>query len=94
MLYHNDYTYYPKRNTVIEQFVVSIIPIVTGIYDSHWRVFKRPHLPAIARFYSDFIKAQVIIESISSRTCQYTIRQILLYNKSINITKRLLISIK
>ena len=37
MLYQNNYTYYPKRNTGIELFVVSIILIVTGIYDSPWR---------------------------------------------------------
>ena len=51
MLYHNNYTYYPKRNTGIELFVVLIILIVTGIYDSRWRVFFGPRLPAIARKY-------------------------------------------
>ena len=38
VLYHNNYPYYPNRNTGIELFVVSIILIVTGIYDSRWRV--------------------------------------------------------
>ena len=51
MLYRNNYPYYPNRNKGIELFVVSIILIVTGIYDSRWRVFKRPRLPAIARKY-------------------------------------------
>ena len=54
VLYHNDYTYYPKRNTGIELLlsIMSIMPIVTGIYESNWCVFKRPRLPAIARKYS------------------------------------------
>ena len=51
MLYHNNHPYYPNRNQGIELFVVSIIIIVTEIYDSRWRVFSRPRLPAIARKY-------------------------------------------
>ena len=51
VLYHNNHPYYPNRNQGIELFVVSIIIIVTGIYDSRWRVFSRPRLPAIARKY-------------------------------------------
>ena len=39
MLYHNNYPYYPNRNKGIELFVALIIIIVTGIYDSRWRVF-------------------------------------------------------
>ena len=49
VLYHNNYPYYPNRNKGIELFVVSII--IIGIYDSRWRVFSRPRLPAIARKY-------------------------------------------
>ena len=30
--------YYPNRNERIDQFVVSIITMVTGIHDSRWRV--------------------------------------------------------
>ena len=52
MLYYNNHPYYPNRNKGIELFVVSIITIVTGIYDSRWRVFSRPRLPAIARIYT------------------------------------------
>ena len=39
VLYRNNYPDYPNRNTGIELFVVLIILIVTGIYDSRWRVF-------------------------------------------------------
>ena len=38
-LYYNNHPYYPNRNKRIKVFVVSIITIVTGIYDSRWRVF-------------------------------------------------------
>ena len=51
MLYHNNHPYYPNRNKGIKLFVVSIIIIVTGIYDSRWRVFSRPRLPVIAWKY-------------------------------------------
>ena len=54
VLYHNNLPYYPNRNQGIELFVASIIIIVTGIYDSRWRVFSRPRLPAIARKYSEY----------------------------------------
>ena len=33
VLYYNNHLYYPNRNKAIELFVVSIITIVTGIYD-------------------------------------------------------------
>ena len=54
MLYYDNHPYYPNRNKGIELFVVSIITIVTGIYDSRWRVFSRPRLPAKARKYSTY----------------------------------------
>ena len=52
MLYSNNHPYYPNRNKGIELFMVSIITVVTGIYDFRWRVFSRPRLPAIARIYT------------------------------------------
>ena len=53
VLYCNNHPYYPNRNKGIELFVVSIITIVTGIYDSRWRVFSRPRLEtATARKYT------------------------------------------
>ena len=51
MLYSLNHPYYSDRNQGIELFVVSIITIVTGIYDSRWRVFSRPRFPEIARKY-------------------------------------------
>ena len=51
VLYSNSYPYYLNENKGIDLFVLSIITIVTGIYDSRWRVFSRPRLPAIARKY-------------------------------------------
>ena len=36
MLYYDNHPYYPNRNKGIDLFVVSIITIVTGIYDSRW----------------------------------------------------------
>ena len=53
MLYHINHPYYPKRNKGIDLFVVSIIIIVTGIYDSRWRASSRSRLPAIGRKYID-----------------------------------------
>ena len=38
--------YYPDRNKGIDHFVTSIIVIVTGMYDSRWRVFLRLRLSA------------------------------------------------
>ena len=55
MLYYNNHPYYPNWNKGIYLFVVSITTIVTGIYDSRWRVFSRPRLPAIARKYSIYL---------------------------------------
>ena len=52
VLYYNNYPYYPNRNKGIELFVVSIITIVTGIYNSRWRVFSRSRHTAIARIYN------------------------------------------
>ena len=34
VLYYNNHPYYPNRNKGIDLFVVSIITIVTEIYDS------------------------------------------------------------
>ena len=53
MLYHINQPYYPKRNKGIDLFVVSIIVIVTGIYDSRWRASSRTHLPATRRKYNN-----------------------------------------
>ena len=51
MLYHINHPYYPKRNKGINLFVVSIIIIVTGIYDSRRRASSRSRLPATGRKY-------------------------------------------
>ena len=54
MLYYNNHPYYFNGNQGIDLFVVSIITIVTGIYDSRWRVFSRLRFPAIARKYRSY----------------------------------------
>ena len=49
VLYYNNHPYYTNRNKGIDLFVVSIITIVTGMYDSRWRVFSRSRLSANGR---------------------------------------------
>ena len=73
MLYYYNHPYYPNRNKGIELFVVSIITIVTGVYDSRWRVFSRPRLPAIARIYNDFIYMRTRVQVISKISVQVSV---------------------
>ena len=54
--------YYPNRNKGIDLFAVSIITIVTGIYDSRWRASSRSRLPAIGRIYNCY---QIIVRKVS-----------------------------
>ena len=61
MLYSNNHLYYLNGNQGIDLFVVSIITIVTGIYDFRWRVFSRPRLPAITRKYKFFAKYTLVV---------------------------------
>ena len=70
MLYYTIHPYYPNRDKGIDVFLVSIITIVTGIYDSRWRVFSRPRLPAKARKYSGF---RVSYESKWSLSIQFAL---------------------
>ena len=55
MLYYNNHPYYLNGDQGINLFVVSIITIVTGIYDSRWRASSRSRLLAIGRIYSSII---------------------------------------
>ena len=52
MLYYINHPYYPNRNKRVDLFAVSIIIIITIIYDSRWRVFSWPRFPAIGRKYT------------------------------------------
>ena len=56
MLYHTNHLYYPTRNKGIDLFVVSILKIVTGIYDSRWRSSSRSFLPVKNRKYNKYKK--------------------------------------
>ena len=69
MLYYNNHPYYPNRNKGIELFAVSIITIVTGIYDSRWRVSSRPRLSAIARKYNIFTLHGLLLKFFVSYSC-------------------------
>ena len=69
VLYYNNHPYCPNRNKGIELFVASIITIVTGIYDSRWRVFSRPRLPAIARKYRPWYSCHNSTTYLLSQFC-------------------------
>ena len=49
VLYYINHPYYPNRNKGIDLFVVSIITIVTGIYDCRLRVFQLENLVAFGK---------------------------------------------
>ena len=61
MLYHINHPYYPKRNKGIDLFVVTIIIIITEIYDSLWCASSRSRLPATGRKYK--LISQITISS-------------------------------
>ena len=69
VLYYNNHPYCPNRNKGIELFVASIITIVTGIYDSRWRAFSRPRLPAIARKYRPWYSCHNSTTYLLSQFC-------------------------
>ena len=50
-LYYFNHPYCLNGNQGIDLLAASIIIIVTGIYDSRWRVSSRLRLPAIGRIY-------------------------------------------
>ena len=51
-LYHFNHPYYLDGNQGIDLLAASICRIVTGIYDSRWRVSSWLRLPVIGRIYT------------------------------------------